>query len=122
VTINVRRFTALDMAGTAGTHRRRRIILAEFLVVCPVAGLLGFLTLHSGQVPLGVYLLGITLNYLPLAAYAVKLFPPGQLEAELSGVDVRHQLRRAGAAQFLLLVPFVVAVLALYQLVERRPA
>jgi hypothetical protein len=31
----VRRFTALDMFGTAGTLLRRRIIVAEFVLGCP---------------------------------------------------------------------------------------
>lgn len=119
---DVRRFTALDMFGTAGTLRRRRIICAEFVVGRPAAFLLGVLTLHSQQVLLGSCIIGIALNYLPLAAYAVKLLPSGELEAELTGVDVRHKLRQAGTAQLLLLVPFVVvAAAAAVQLFRPRP-
>ncbi len=37
---NVRRFTALDMHGVAGTQRRRSIIRAEFVIGCPAVFLL----------------------------------------------------------------------------------
>lgn len=120
---NVRRFTALDMFGTAGTLRRRRIIRAEFLIGCPVLVLVAVLTLHGGHPLLGGWLLGVAVNYLPLAAHSVSLFPPGRLEAELSTVpDVRGQLMRAGVVQVLLLVPFLVALAAAMQWLKQRPA
>jgi hypothetical protein len=34
--LTVRRFTALDMYGRAGSARRRRLIWAEFVVGCPL--------------------------------------------------------------------------------------
>jgi len=117
---DVRRFTALDMFGTAGTLRRRRIIRAEFVVGCPAVFLLAVATLLAGHPLLGGWFLGVATNYLPLAAHAVNLFPPGRLETELAGVeDVRGQLMRAGAAQFLLLVPFLVGAAAAAQLLRR---
>jgi len=119
--INVRRFTALDMHGTAGTHRRRRIIRAEFVIGCPAMFLLAVSVLIGGHLLFGTYILGIAANYLPLAVYSVALFRPGSLEAELTGVqDLRGQLKRAGAAQVLLLIPFVVAVAAGLQLLRRH--
>lgn len=118
---DVRRFTALDMFGTAGTARRRSIILAEFLVGCPLVFVVAGLVLRAGHPLLGGWFLGLAANYLPLAAYAVTLFPAGRLEAELAGVhDVRGQLMRAGVVQFLLFVPFLVAVVAAMQLARRR--
>lgn len=120
--LNVRRFTGLDMFGTAGTARRRRIVLTEFVVGCPLLVLLAAVTLLAGHVPVGIWFLGVAQNYLPLAVYAVALFPPGALEAELAGVDVRRQLMHAGLAQLLLLlvVPFLVALVAAVQKTSAR--
>jgi hypothetical protein len=77
--------TALDMFRTAGTVRRRRIILAEFVVGFPVVLAVAAVVLRAGHPLLGTWFLGLAVNYLPLAAHAVSLFPPGRLEAELAG-------------------------------------
>ncbi len=120
--LDVRRFTALDMYGTAGTLRRRRIIRAEFVIGCPALFLVTVMTLRGGHPLLGGWLLGVAVNYLPLAAHSISLFPPGRLEAELSNVDdVRSQLMRAGVIQVLLLVPFLVALAAAVQWLKQRP-
>ena len=116
---DVRRFTAVDMFGAAGTARRRRTILAEFVLSCPLLILLGASTLLTGHPVMGIWFLGVGLNYLPLALYAVALFPSGALEAELTGMDIRGQLRRASLVQLLLLVPFLVAVVAAVQSSKR---
>jgi hypothetical protein len=116
---DVRRFTALDMFGTAGTLRRRQIIVAEFVVGCPAVFVLAALVLRTGPSLFGGWLLGVAFNYVPLAAHALSMFPPGRLEAELAGMDaddLRGQLSRAGVAQLLLLVPFLVALAATVQL------
>jgi hypothetical protein len=119
--LDVRRFTALDMYGTAGTRRRRRIILTEFVVGCPAVLLLAVAILRAGNLVFGAYALGVGLNYLPLALHGIDLFRPGRLETELAGVDdVRRQLMRAGLAQFLLFVPFLVASVAAVQLLTHR--
>ncbi len=117
---DVRRFAALDMFGTAGTRRRRRIVRAEFIV-----GTVGLFALEAVQLAdggwlLGDWLTGAGLNYLPLAVHAVDLWPPGRLEAELAGVDVRAELRRYGWLQLLLLLPLVVAVVGAAQARRRR--
>lgn len=118
---DVRRFTALDMFGTAGTLRRRRIILVEFVVGCPALFIVAVITLLAGNPLLGGWFLGVATNYLPLAAHSVSLFPSGRLEAELADVEkVRDELRRAFAVQFLLFVPFLVGVVAAVQLLRRR--
>jgi len=64
---------------------------------------------------LGVWLVGAGVNYLPLALHAQSLSRPGALEAELSNVDVRRELRRAGVWQLWIAVPFAVAIAALVQ-------
>ncbi|TJZ94658.1 hypothetical protein [Actinacidiphila oryziradicis] len=96
--VNVRRLAAIDMYGTRGTTRRRRIILAEFVtgvVVLVVFGI--WLVTHAsglGDRALGIWLIGAGLNYAPLALYAIALSRPGALDAELVGVDTDQELRR----------------------------
>jgi hypothetical protein len=115
---NVRRLAALDMWGTAGTTRRRRIVRAEFFVGalgCPLLGVLGLLHGSGWPVVVGLWLVGVGVNYAPLALYAQALSRPGALEAALHGLDVRRELRRAGLQQLWIAVPFAVAIAALVQ-------
>ena len=116
--IDVRRLAALDMHGARGTRRRRRLILAEFVLGAVGGAALGIWALTWGggvAVVLGVWLLGLAVNYLPLAAHVLALWRPGRLEAELAGVDLRAELRHYTRAQLWVLVPFWVAGLALAQ-------
>lgn len=112
--VNVRRLAAIDMYGTSGTTRRRRLILAEFLA--GFAGMLGFsavVFVRSSNLvgqALGLWLVGAGLNYLPLAVYAIMLSGPGVLDAELAGVDLRRALRRYGVLQLWILVPLSLVV------------
>ena len=120
--LNVRRLAALDMWGSAGTMRRRRIIRAEFVlgvVGCTSLGLLAVVHGSGWWVVVGVWLIGAGVNYIPLALYAQALARPGALESELAGVDVRRELRRAGLRQFWIAVPLAVAVFALANVLSR---
>ncbi len=121
--IDVRRLAALDMHGTRGTRRRRRVILAEFGLGTVAGAALGASAVTwdaPAGVVLGVWLLGLAANYLPLTAHVLSLWRPGRLEAELAGADLRAELRHYTRAQFWVLVPFWVAGLALAQ--ARRAA
>ena len=114
--LDVRRLAALDMWGSAGSMRRRRIIRAEFVIGVVGCTSLGLLAIGRGSgwmVVLGIWLVGAGVNYVPLALHAQSLSRPGVLEAELAGVDVRSELRRAGLQQFWIAVPLAVAVFAL---------
>jgi hypothetical protein len=112
--MNVRRLAAIDMWGTKGTVRRRRIILAEFIV-----GVIGALILGgwaytatsdtTGEV-LGLWLIGVGLDYIPLTAYALRLSGSGVLERELDGVDTDRELRRYGVWQFWIFLPLSLVV------------
>jgi hypothetical protein len=116
---DVRRFTALDMRGRAGSLRRRRFIRAEFVLSCVVALALAAFLLANGAWLIGFWVLGIGVNYIPLAMYSVVLFPGHHVERELAGVDLPTEARRAGVAQFGLLVPFLVAIVAAVQFARR---
>jgi len=116
--VGVRRLAALDMWGGAGTQRRRKLIRAEFLIGVVGCLALGALTLEGGGgwlTVLGIWLVGAGINYIPLALESVRLSPPGALEQELQGVDVRGEVRRAGPQQLWIAVPFAVAALALWE-------
>ena len=116
--LNVRRLAAADMWGTGGSLRRRRLIRVEFIVGAVGCTALGVLSLVSGNGwadVLGVWLVGAGINYIPLAWEAQSLSRPGALEAELHGLDLRHELRRAGVRQIWIAVPFAVALSALSQ-------
>jgi protein-S-isoprenylcysteine O-methyltransferase Ste14 len=121
--INVRRLAALDMHGARGTPRRRRIILAEFALGTVGCAALGVWSLSRDGLfglVLGVWLLGLAANYLPLTAYVCSLWRTDKLQAELAGVDLSAELRHYTRTQTWVLVPFWVAGLAIAQ--ARRSA
>src|SRR5262245_36368074 len=121
--LDVRRLAALDMWGSKGSIRRRTVIRAEFVlgaVGCTALGLLAIVR-GSGWIDLvGFWLVGAGINYVPLALQAQSLSRPGVLEAELAGLDVPRELRRAGVRQFSIALPFVVAIFALMSTGSRR--
>jgi hypothetical protein len=112
---SVRRFAALDLYGSSGTLRRRRIVLVEFVVGTAALLVLGAYTGSHGNRLWGVWLTGCGLSYGALAAHAATLFPKARVEAELAGVDTAAELRRYGVAQLLLFVPGIVALAALFE-------
>src|SRR5215831_16280337 len=114
--VDVRRLAALDMHGSRGTTRRRRIILVEFVAAAvaslAVGGwLIGSAPTTAGRA-VGGWVLGVGLNYLVLTAYAVGFSRPGALDAELAGVDIPRELRRYSLLQFWVFVPLSLVVLA----------
>jgi hypothetical protein len=113
--VDVRRLAAVDMYGLKGSRRRRRIIRAEFdvgVVGCCALGVLAVARSSGWGAVLGVWLISIGLNYVPLALAAHALSRPGALEAELEGVDMAREIRRTGTRQVWILVPFAVVVSA----------
>lgn len=115
--MNVRRLAAVDMHGTRGTARRKRIITSEFILGALGAVAIGVWMVSDagglGDRVIGLWAIGVGLNYAPLAAYAIALSRPGALDAELDGVDVNRELRRYGLLQFWVFVPLALAGLAL---------
>lgn len=122
--IDVRRLAAVDMYGARGALRRRQIIRAEFIVGVVGGISLGTLALLGSSVVtqvLGAWLIGVGINYVPLAAYAMSLCAPGRLEAELAGLDIRAEQRYYTRAQLQLFVPLLVAALAVAQRGHEQP-
>ena len=93
--LDVRRLAAVDMYGSRGGRRRRRLILAEFALAAIDIPLLGLaIALAASTVPrvlIGTYLIGAGLNYIPLALHAISLSRAGRLDAELAGADAEDQ-------------------------------
>jgi hypothetical protein len=114
--MDVRRLAAIDMWGTRGTLRRRRIILVEFVIGFLLALAVGAVIVAAAHTPIGYviggYVLGAGLNYAPLAWFAIGLYRPGALDAELAGVDKAAELRRYAALQFWIFVPLALVVFA----------
>ncbi len=116
--LDVRRLAALDMHGARGTRRRRRVILAEFGFGTIGSAALGAWALSWGDavgVILGVWLLGLAANYLPLTMHVLSLWRQPALREELEGLDLHAEIRHYTRAQVWVLVPFWVAGLALAQ-------
>jgi hypothetical protein len=123
--LDVRRLAALDMHGHAGTQLRRRVILAAFVpgaVGCVVIGLIkAACAPGAGWRLIGVWLVGIGVNYAALGLHAVSLSRTGALDAELAGVDAGSKLWRYTHRQFWIVVPLLLVVQAISQL-RRRPS
>lgn len=116
MTFEVRRLAVIDLYGARGTARRRRLVRAEFAAAFALGIGLGLWVLVRGGPAgwvIGLALIGIGLNYLPLAVHALTI-RPARLSAEVAAMDdFAGQVRYYATAQARLLVPGLVAVLAL---------
>lgn len=99
-----------------------RVIIAEYALGVILPLVLGLLSLRSGisgaeispwQVVLGIWLVGIAANYVPLFLYAVSIARAGTVKAE--GQPEMVRARRYGVQQVIILVPLLVVILALVQ-------
>ncbi len=81
--VDVRRLAAIDMHGLHGRGRRRRWVLVEFVAgvigPLPAAAALLIFSDGAGRLLLGIWLIGIAANYVPLALHAVSLSRDGAL-------------------------------------------
>ena len=119
--VDLRKLVALDMA-LHGT----RFILAEFafgMLVLPVIGLFSIRSVPSGSTGvgwgeiLGLWLLGVAVNYIPMFIYAVLIVRRGTVEEE--SASELSQVRRYSLQQVVVLVPLLVVILALVQEARR---
>ena len=121
--IDVRRLAAIDMYGRHGSKRRRRLILAEFVLAAIDIPLLGLTLVQAASVPrvfLGAYLIGVGLNFVPLGLHAISLSRAGRLGTELAGVDIAAELRRYTAKQLFIGIPLFVLILGVVQFAMSR--
>jgi hypothetical protein len=110
--LNVRKLAAFDMA----VHGKR-FIVGEFMlgVMGPIA--LGIFSLLRGREIMGWYLIGLGTNYIPLLLYAVDIARKDSARQE-AAYELEHkttEAKRYGLGQFIILVPFLLVFVAVYQ-------
>lgn len=118
--VSVRRLAAVDLSGLGP-----KIIIPEFAIAVLGAPALGVLTMvrsgSPGATVLGVLLIGLGVNYVPLVIHAIDLVRRSAVEATIADeADDRRALYAKYRKQSLwLLVPFAVGVAALAQIRRR---
>lgn len=119
--INVRKLTALDLA-----FHPAWLILTEFAFAVTLGGALGIFVLVRAAsafgIVVGVVLLAVGLNYVPLLLYAIAIQRRQSARAEVAAELAQRNVyaRKYGVQQALLLVPLAIVLLALSQEWRRR--
>lgn len=127
--VEMRRLVAVDMA-----LHGRQFILAEFafgvllglgLGLFLLRTFLAWISLSSPPLIwqilvalLGIWALGMAANYTPLFLYAVSIAKSGRVHAE--GEPELPDKRRYNVQQFVIFIPFFVAIVAIAQERSRR--
>ena len=109
--LNVRKLVALDM-----TFLGTRVIVGEYALGVVLPAVIAVLSLRRGVFVLGVPLLWIALNYVPLFLHSVDLARRGTARQEVAAelADPR-KARSYSWRQLWILIPFAVVVFALMQ-------
>jgi hypothetical protein len=114
--LNPRKLAAIDIAFLGA-----RLIIAEYAIGVLVAPALGVLTLLRGgsywQLALGLYLILLGINYVPMLAYAVAIGKGRSAQAEIRDElsDKSRAMAKYRRQSVFLLVPLVVPIAALRQ-------
>ena len=120
--IEVRKLAAIDMAWL-GT----RIVVVEYALGVILPLVLGIFSIRAGyaqpewsnwQTMLGIWLITISANYVPMFLYAVAIARAGTVQEE--GRPEFTRARRYGIQQVVLLIPLYVVVLSIMQERKRR--
>lgn len=120
--IDIRKLAAVDMLWLGA-----RLIVTEYALGILLPLVLGWLSIRSTlsaaqpigwEEILGIWLISIAANYVPLFIYAVKISRAKTVKEE--GQSELAHARRYGIQQVIILVPFLVVVLALVQEARRR--
>jgi hypothetical protein len=120
--IEIRKLAAVDMAWL-GT----RVIVTEYALGVILPLILGILSIRAGlaqldllnwQTILGIWLVSISANYIPLFLYAVAIARAGTVREE--GLPEFAHAGRYRIQQAIILVPLFVVLLALAQERKRR--
>ena len=108
--INIRKLAAIDMAWLGS-----RVILAEYALGIVLPLFLGLVSVRGagGERVLGLWLIGIAANYVPLFIYAVLIASGGTAKTE--GQPEMVRAKRYGLQQVVILVPLLVVAMAIAQ-------
>jgi hypothetical protein len=112
--INLRKLAAIDVAFLGD-----RFVVAEYAVGVFFSAALGLFVLFRGrslwQVALGIYLISLGINYIPMLAYTLSIANKesalAELGAELS--DKAGAMSKYRRGSLLLLVPLAAPILAI---------
>lgn len=111
VGLNVRKLVALDM-----TFLGTRVIVAEYAAGVVLPWVIAALSLRRGVLLLGIPLLWIGLNYVPLFVHSVDLARRGTARQEVAAELADPRLARSYSwRQLWILVPLGVVAFALLQ-------
>lgn len=122
--INIRKLAAVDMVFLGS-----KVIIAEYACGMLLPFILGVLSIRSGfkgpsivgwELAMGVWLISIAANYIPLFVYSVLIARAGTVKEE--GQPELARAKRYGTQQVIIRVPFLVVVIALIQEQGRRKA
>jgi len=124
--IDIRKLAAFDIV-----FREARLILFEFAFSSVLGGVIGTMSLEGFfknpahpwfSAVLGLILLGIGLNYLPLLFYAVDIVKQrsASLEVRLELAQKDRYANKYGVQSILLMVPFAVFILAVSQEIQKQ--
>jgi hypothetical protein len=115
--LNVRKLVALDMVFLG-----RRVIVAEYAAGVVLCGLIGVLSLGRGALLLGIPLLWIGLNYVPLFLHAVDLARSAAARQEVVADELEdpRAARSYSWRQLWILVPLAVVTFDGIQRLQRR--
>lgn len=114
--LNLQKLAAIDIAFLGA-----RLIIAEYAIGVLAAPALGVFTLlresSYWQIVVGVYLILLGVNYIPMLAYAVAIGNGQSAQAELSDElsDKRQAMAKYRRQSVLLVVPLLVPIIALRQ-------
>ena len=119
---NLRKLAAIDIFFLGS-----KFIIAEFAVGVFLSAALGLFVLIRGhafwQLALGIYLLCLGINYVPMLAYAISIGNKEHAQAELAGelADKRSAMAKYRRQSLLLLVPLAAPILVFAHQLRVRP-
>ncbi|MGB8478244.1 MAG: hypothetical protein WCE63_05315 [Acidobacteriaceae bacterium] len=89
----------------------------EFCLALPLAASFSFGATRSGKLVLGLYLISLGINYVPMLVYAVGITRSQSARVEMGDefIDKRRVMAKYRRHSMLLLVPLLVPMLALVQ-------
>jgi hypothetical protein len=112
--LNTRKLAAIDIVFLGF-----KVVAAEYafgVLFSLALGIFVFLRSHSGwQIALGIYLVCIGINYVPMLIYTLSIANKENAQAELGYelVEKRRAMSKYRRLSLLLLVPFVLPILAI---------
>ncbi len=108
--INIRKLAALDIV----FHGQLPITIEFFLGVFLIA-IIGLLVFYSGQTILGIYMMFLSLNYIPLLIYALLIDGKARKEVKMEVSNLKRYGSKYNIQQFMIFIPLSIIVLSILQ-------